>query len=96
MKRPSLSRPACAGVLLLAAAPLLGGCSDLSRTFGFAHNSPDEFSVTTARRPRAAHAVRSLSFILPMPSMNVPTCLSAMAGMRLQPVSPSKMRICSN
>ncbi len=47
MKRPSLSRPACAGVLLLAAAPLLGGCSDLSRTFGFTHNSPDEFSVTT-------------------------------------------------
>ena len=47
MKRISLARPACATALLLAVAPLLGGCSNLSRTFGFAHNSPDEFSVTT-------------------------------------------------
>ena len=47
MKRITLSRPVCATALLLAAAPLLGGCSDLSRTFGFTHNAPDEFSVTT-------------------------------------------------
>ena len=45
--RPVSLRPVRVAALLLAAAPLLGGCSNLSRTFGFTHNSPDEFSVTT-------------------------------------------------
>lgn len=36
-----------AAALLLAAGPLLAGCSDLSRSFGFTRSSPDEFAVTT-------------------------------------------------
>ncbi len=48
MIHPRSPRPAhLAVVLLCAAAPLLAGCSDLSRTFGFARTSPDEFAVTT-------------------------------------------------
>ena len=79
MKRISLSRPACAGVLLLAAAPLLGGCSDLSRTFGFAHNSPDEFSVTT-QAPLAMPPSDAL--VPPQPGAPRPQAVSASQGAR--------------
>ncbi len=48
MIRPRSPRPfRLAAALLLAAGPLLAGCSDLSRTFGFTRSTPDEFAVTT-------------------------------------------------
>lgn len=48
MMRPRFLRPARLAVaLLLTATPLLAGCTDLSRTFGFTRSSPNEFAVTT-------------------------------------------------
>ena len=42
------SRPAPRFAIVVAAAVALSGCSqDLSRTFGFTHDAPDEFTVTT-------------------------------------------------
>ena len=50
MKLRRRLRPTClTAALLLGAAPLLASCggADLSRTFGFSRNPPDEFAVTT-------------------------------------------------
>lgn len=35
------------GLVVLAAAPLLAGCSDVRRTFGFDRTVPDEFAVVS-------------------------------------------------
>ena len=47
--RPVAASPAPALATLALGTLLLGGCSntDLSRTFGFSRDAPDEYTVTT-------------------------------------------------
>jgi hypothetical protein len=48
MIRRRIHSSACRTIVVLGAAALVAGCSnDLSRTFGFTHDAPDEFTVTT-------------------------------------------------